>query len=258
MGEKDGVKKYFGATDDIEPAGKPVYAFFIIETNSFGIIMATILNIDTAISSASVCLSRDAEVVQLAINPNRQDHASWLHLAIKKMLEDAGLESRDLEAVAVTIGPGSYTGLRVGLAAAKGLCFALKIPLIGISTLELIAQVVRYEEAEFYCPLIDARRMEVFMAVYKKNLEPVVAPCAMIIEENSFDFLLARGKVLFTGNGMKKLEKVVSHPNAVYKNSMATAAQMIQMSENKFGKKKFEDTAYIEPFYIKEFYFPAR
>ena len=220
--------------------------------------MATILNIDTAISSASVCLSRDAQVLRLALNTSQRDHASWLHLAIKTVLAEVGLSSKDLEAIGVTSGPGSYTGLRVGLSAAKGMCYALNIPMISLNTLEVMAHAVKNEEADFFCPFIDARRMEVFMAVYNKKMEAIISPCAMIIERNSFDSLLTLGKILFTGNGTEKVEKIVSHPNAMYKKSITTAADMIELSVNKFVEKKFANTAYTEPFYIKEFYSPAR
>jgi len=220
--------------------------------------MAIILNIDTAINSASVCLSKEAKSLQFALNSDQKDHASWLHPAIQTVIAEAGMQTKDLEAIAVTIGPGSYTGLRVGLSAAKGLCFALNIPLISINTLELMAHTVKNEEADFFCPLIDARRMEVFMAVYNKNMEAVIKPCAMIIEKNSFDILLQSGKIIFSGNGSEKIKKVVSGPNALFKNSTTTAADMVNLSENKFLEKKFEDIAYTEPFYIKEFYYPAR
>ena len=220
--------------------------------------MAIILNIDTAISTASVCLSKEAQSLQFALNSNRQDHASWMHIAIKNVIAEARLNVKDLEAIAVTIGPGSYTGLRVGLSAAKGLCFALDIPLISVNTLEVMAYAVINEEADLFCPLIDARRMEVFMAVYDKNMEVIISPCAMIIAQNSFDILLASGKIIFSGNGSEKIKKVVCHPNAIFKNSTTTAADMVNLSENKFVEKKFADIAYTEPFYIKEFYSPAR
>ncbi|MEP7373345.1 MAG: tRNA (adenosine(37)-N6)-threonylcarbamoyltransferase complex dimerization subunit type 1 TsaB [Chitinophagaceae bacterium] len=219
--------------------------------------MAIILNIDTAISTASVCLSKEDQSLQFALNSNHQDHASWLHVAIKNVIAEAGMGVKDLEAMAVTIGPGSYTGLRVGLSTAKGLCFALGIPLICINTLEVMAYAVRNEEANLVCPVIDARRMEVFMAVYNKNMETIVSPCAMIIEENSFNSMLVSGKIIFSGNGSEKIKKVVCHPNAIFENSTTTAADMVKLSENKFVEKKFADTAYTEPFYIKEFYSPA-
>jgi tRNA threonylcarbamoyladenosine biosynthesis protein TsaB len=146
----------------------------------------------------------------------------------------------------------------VGLSAAKGLCFALNIPLIAINTLDVMAHAIKGEEADFYCPVIDARRMEVFMAVYGKNMETITNPCAMIIDGNSFDALLAVGKIIFAGNGMKKIRKIICHPNAIFSNSTTTAADMVRLSDDKFTQKKFADTAYTEPFYIKEFYSAAR
>lgn len=220
--------------------------------------MAITLNIDTAISTASVCLSKEAQSLQFALNSNQQDHASWLHIAVKKVIADAGLSVKDLEAIAVTIGPGSYTGLRVGLSAAKGLCFALDIPLMAINTLDVMAHAIKGEEADFYCPVIDARRMEVFMAVYGKKMETITNPCAMIIEENSFDVQLASGRIIFAGNGSEKIRKIICHPNAIFKNTTTTAADMVRLSADKFAQKKFADTAYTEPFYIKEFYSAAR
>src|SRR5688500_17837904 len=216
--------------------------------------MAIILNIDTAVESASVCLAKDADSIQFAVNNNQKDHASWLHSIIQKIMSDPDLNLKDIEAVAVSIGPGSYTGLRVGLSAAKGLCFALNIPLIAINTLEMMAYAVQKFEADFICPLIDARRMEVFMAVYDKNMQVIINPCAMIIRPDSFDSLLGSGKILFSGNGSKKLHDIIVHPRAIFNNNTATAADMIHLSEKSFVEKNFADLAYVEPFYIKEFY----
>lgn len=220
--------------------------------------MAIILNIDTAVESASVCLARDARPIQVAVNNNPKDHACWLHTTIQKIMPDTSLTLKDLEAVAVSIGPGSYTGLRVGLSAAKGLCFALGIPLIAINTLQMMAHPLQKEETDFICPLIDARRMEVFMAVYNKKMQEVVKPCAMIIEPNSFDSLLASGKIIFSGNGSKKIKNSIDHSHAIFSSHVATAADMIDLSENAFAEKKWADLTYIEPFYIKEFYSPLR
>lgn len=220
--------------------------------------MAIILNIDTAVDTASVCLSREVHSLQFAWNENKQDHASWLHVAIKKLIADAGLTIKDIEAIAVTIGPGSYTGLRVGLSTAKGLSFAMSIPLITINTLEMMANAVVNEEVDFFCPLIDARRMEVFTAVYDKKLETIIEPCAMILEPVSFNSLLQSGKIVFSGNGADKYRKMINHPNALFSSKEATAIDMIRLSAYKFAEKKFADVAYTEPFYIKEFYSPAR
>jgi tRNA threonylcarbamoyladenosine biosynthesis protein TsaB len=220
--------------------------------------MAIILNIDTAVDTASVCLSEGIHSLQFAINGNQKDHASWLHPAIQKAVTDAGLGMKDLNAVAVSIGPGSYTGLRVGLSAGKGLCFALGIPLIAINTLEMMAYATRDHDSELFCPLIDARRMEVFMAVYDKTLTKVVEAKSMIISPDSFDSLLASNRVVFSGNGSNKVKNIIHHSNALFSNTIATSADMTWLSEKFYNQKKFADLAYSEPLYIKEFYSPAR
>jgi tRNA threonylcarbamoyladenosine biosynthesis protein TsaB len=220
--------------------------------------MAIILNIDTAVETASICLAREAKPVKFAENRNQSDHAAWLHPALQKLAADAGINIHEIDAIAISIGPGSYTGLRVGLAAAKGLCFALNIPLIAVNTLKMMAYTTRNEEGDLFCPLIDARRMEVFTAVYDRNLTELIEPKAMIIDSNSFDSILSSHKVLFSGNGSEKVRKQISHPNALFSNSEATAASMVELSEQYFRERKFSDIAYIEPCYIKEFYSVAR
>ena len=216
--------------------------------------MAILLNIDTAVETASVCLSDNTEVLRLAINEKQKDHAAWLHMAITDILKNAGLAITDLDAVAISIGPGSYTGLRIGLATAKGLCYALKIPLISINTLKMMAGAVKTENNELICPLIDARRMEVFTAIYNNSLEEVIKPFAMIVVKDSFADLLTFHKIIFCGNGSKKLQTVLSHTNAIFDGSIATAADLPHLSYPCFLEKKFADLAYIEPLYLKEFY----
>src|SRR6266513_3397931 len=147
--------------------------------------MSFILNIDNAVDVASVCLAKDGDALQLTTNEIQKDHAAWLHPALEEILYKNGITMKDVEAVAVSIGPGSYTGLRVGLATAKGLCYAMNIPIITISTLEMMAYAVKDEAADLICPLIDARRMEVFAVVYDKLLQLQIAPQVMIINENS-------------------------------------------------------------------------
>jgi tRNA threonylcarbamoyladenosine biosynthesis protein TsaB len=216
--------------------------------------MAILLNIDTAVETASVCLSDNTEVLRLAINENQKDHAAWLHMAITDVIKNAGLAITDLDAVAISIGPGSYTGLRIGLATAKGLCYALKIPLISINTLKMMAHAVKNENNELICPLIDARRMEVFTAIYNNSLEEVIKPFAMIVVKDSFADLLTFHKIIFCGNGSKKLQTVLSHTNAIFDGSIATAADLPHLAYSCFQEKKFADLAYIEPLYLKEFY----
>jgi tRNA threonylcarbamoyladenosine biosynthesis protein TsaB len=220
--------------------------------------MAIILNIDTAVETGSVCLASGAHPVQFVMNNRQKDHVSWLHPGIRKVVTDAGLQVKDLQAVAVTIGPGSYTGLRVGLSTAKGLCFALGIPLIAVNTLEMMAYAMRDQQGDLFCPMIDARRMEVFMAVYDKNLIEIIEPAAMIPDSTSFNSLLESKQMVFSGNGSEKMKSVINHPNALFNSTVATAADMVYLSEEFYSDKKFADVAYIEPLYLKEFYSAAR
>ncbi len=221
--------------------------------------MALILNIDTALDTASVCLANDNIILQQSINENQKDHAAWLHTAIAALLQNAGYVPKDLEAIAVSIGPGSYTGLRVGLASAKGLCYALKIPLIAVNTLKQIAFSVQKEAgpADFICPMIDARRMEVFTALYDRVLVEINPATAMLIDETSFSTLLHTQKIIFCGNGSKKLQKIISNSNAKFSEIVAGASDLAQLSHNCFRNREFADLAYTDPLYIKEFYSPT-
>lgn len=217
--------------------------------------MAMLLHIDTAVESASVCISKDAEALQLAVNNNQKDHAAWIHPAIQNILKDARLTGKDIDAIAVSIGPGSYTGLRIGLSAAKGLCFALGIPLITIGTLELMAYAVKETDADLICPLIDARRMEVFTAVYDKSMTEIQKPCAMVITKSSFSELLTSYKIIFCGNGRKKLQTLLPDGrNVTFSDEQATASHMCYPAYQSFMEKKFSDVTYTEPLYIKEFF----
>jgi len=219
--------------------------------------MSLILNIDTALDVASVCLAKNEEVIELSFNENQKDHAAWLHHAITELMQKARYELKDLKAVAVSIGPGSYTGLRVGLAAAKGFCYALNIPLITVDTLRTMAFAVKDEATELICPLIDARRMEVFTATYNKNTEEKVPPHSMIIDENSFAGPLLSEKILFCGNAIKKLQPLLTSSNAAFCNKIADASHLAKLSLPLFNTGQFADLAYTEPFYLKEFYTPA-
>lgn len=216
--------------------------------------MSLILNIDTALDTASVCLSEDGNTLQLSFSEDQKDHASWLHTEIAELLKKNGNGIKDLDAVAVSIGPGSYTGLRVGLAAAKGFCFALQIPLITVNSLSIIAFAAKNEAVNMICPLIDARRMEVFTALYDKDLVEKIPPHAMILDEKSFATQLLTGKILFCGNGIKKLQPLISDSNAFFSIVTADASHLAQLSFACYTNKEFSDLAYVEPLYIKEFY----
>lgn len=220
--------------------------------------MSLILNIDTALETASVCLAKDEEILQLIVNENRNGRAAWLHNAVADMLQKNNCSTNDLTAVAVSIGPGSYTGLRVGLAAAKGFCFALDIPLITVSTLQIMAYAVKEEATDLICPMIDARRMEVFAAVYDKSLQEKTPAHALIVDEDSFSDLLSSSSILFCGNGSKKLQALIKNKNAGFCDRTHNASHLADLSYNCFRNKEFADLAYTEPLYIKEFYSPTR
>src|SRR5687767_10460248 len=149
--------------------------------------MALILNIDTAVDVASLCLAIDGKLLSIAKNESQKDHSLWLHIAIKEIFEKNNLELGSVDAIAVTGGPGSYTGLRIGMATAKGICFALNKPLISMNTLLVMANAAKNESADLLCPMIDARRMEVFTAIYTKELKTVKEPAAIQVNEKSFD-----------------------------------------------------------------------
>ena len=223
--------------------------------------MALILNIDTAIETASVCLAMDGKVVSVAKNDKQKDHAAWLHVAIKEILEKNKLEIDSIDAVAVTGGPGSYTGLRIGMATAKGICYALNIPLIILNTLEVMTFAAvktidsRLSTIDFLlCPMIDARRMDVFTAVYAKELQIVKKPAAITLNENSFNEELSESRICFFGNGAKKFQQTKNHPNALFTEISFDATSMVLLAEEKYSRKDFADLAYAEPLYLKEFY----
>lgn len=229
--------------------------------------MALLLNIDTATEHASVCLSDGENVLGLIESAEQKNHASFVQVAIKELAKTAGTGLQLIDAVAVSAGPGSYTGLRVGLASAKGICYALGKPLIMINTLEIIAKaMLQYVLSEgkqagpstSFCPMIDARRMEVFTAVYDFNLKETEAPHAKIIDEQSFAEQLSKGKVVFSGTGHHKFQKLVSNPSAVFLDLQHNASHLAQLALTAYQSKRFADLAYSEPFYVKAFFDPSK
>ncbi|HEY5772050.1 MAG TPA: tRNA (adenosine(37)-N6)-threonylcarbamoyltransferase complex dimerization subunit type 1 TsaB [Chitinophagaceae bacterium] len=227
--------------------------------------MALILNIDTAVDVASICLAKDGKLLSIdknvredSLGESQKDHASWLHIAIKKIFEKNNSELGSVDAIAVTGGPGSYTGLRIGLATAKGICFALNKPLISLNTLLVMAYAAKDESTDLLCPMIDARRMEVFTAIYTKELQVVKEPAAMTLNENSLDEYLLNNSICFFGNGSNKFRTIKKHEKAVFNDLKADASSMISLSEKSFAEKGFADLAYAEPLYLKEFYTPAK
>ena len=213
-----------------------------------------ILQINTAFNEASIGIGLNGALVDESINNTQQEHAGFLQPAIQELCQRTGIELKALAAIAVMNGPGSYTGLRVGLAAAKGICYALKIPLIGIHTLDWIAFGNQSENIDLLCPMIDARRMEVFTGLYSKEMNRLLEPSALVLEEQSFSTQLAEQRIGFVGNGAAKWKDICLHPNAVFPDAAHNTTHFTRMSLTHYQNKQFLDLAYAEPFYTKEFF----
>jgi tRNA threonylcarbamoyladenosine biosynthesis protein TsaB len=223
--------------------------------------MALLLNIDTATESGSIALSRDEKIAMVMINEDQKDHAAWIHNAIDEMMTQSGHSLKELDAVAVTAGPGSYTGLRVGMSTAKGLCYALHIPLITESTLKMMAHAAleaTQEKNVLLCPMIDARRMEVFTAVYDANLTEVMKPQPMILNEQSFADIVQQSKVIFFGSGSHKFRNIMQDAHASFEDVRYNASHLAGLAETSFKAGNFTNLAYAEPVYLKEFYTHTR
>jgi tRNA threonylcarbamoyladenosine biosynthesis protein TsaB len=222
--------------------------------------MNVILCIDTSLESAAVGIGVNGVLNAIKTNARQMDHAAWIHNAIHDLLLESNINKKDISAVAVTSGPGSYTGLRVGMASAKGLCYALGLPLITENTLKLTAWRTRLEaesahsSAVVYCPMIDARRMEVFTAAYDHNLEVTLPPSALILHQNSFSEELDKGIMIFSGNGSAKWKEMCDHPNARFARATHSLHDLATVASEKYEGQKFTDLAYSEPDYFKHFY----
>ena len=220
--------------------------------------MSLILNIDTATEMAHVSIAKDGAVLKAYHNDLQKDHASFLQPAIQRLAGETGLALTDVDAIAVTGGPGSYTGLRVGLASAKGLCYALNKPLIMLSTLEVLTASAflsdqSSDKPALFCPMIDARRMEVFTAIYDDQLTTQLSPQPMILDETSFSESLKKSTVVFFGNGSDKWKTLCTHPNALFKSVLILPEAMAQLSNIFLERNQFADIAYSEPMYLKDF-----
>ncbi len=216
--------------------------------------MALILSIETATTNCSVSLSKEGETLLLKEDYNTNySHAERLHVFIDEILKETKTERSQLDAIAVSKGPGSYTGLRIGVSAAKGLCFALNIPLISISTLEALAHQVDAKNG-YVVPMLDARRMEVYSAIFSSSFDLERKIEAQILDENSFLDYLKLQKVHFIGNGVEKTKELIQHENAVFiEGKLPSAEQMSVLAYNKYKKNDIEDVAYFEPYYLKDF-----
>lgn len=223
--------------------------------------MATILNIETSGTVCSAALTSDGMITAHKEDFNGRNHATLLSGFIKYCLDDAAEHNLKLDAVAVSLGPGSYTGLRIGLSEAKGLAYALGIPLIGVSTLELLATRVMFstdsvDPDSILVPMIDARRMEVYTAAYDFGLQALMEPQALVLDENSYADIKATGRpILYFGDGAEKAQSIFSDcPSAQYVPGVdAVAVDMIALADRAYALRDFIDVAYSTPTYLKDF-----
>jgi tRNA threonylcarbamoyladenosine biosynthesis protein TsaB len=216
--------------------------------------VAYILNIETSTTNCSVSLSFEGETLVLKEDYDKNySHAERLHVYIDAVLNQAQIKPSQLDAIAVSKGPGSYTGLRIGVSTAKGLCFALDKPLIAISTLEALAHQVKTNKG-IIIPMLDARRLEVYSAVFDSSCNRLRETQAQVLNEDSFKSYLDEGNVTFIGNGVAKTKELITHKHAIFiEDKLPSANNMSQLAYIKFKKNDIEDVAYFEPYYLKDF-----
>jgi len=226
--------------------------------------MALILNIETSTEVCSVSLAQNGRLLYKKEILEGFNHSRILTVFIEDIFKENNIELNIIDAVAVSKGPGSYTGLRIGVSVAKGLCYGLNIPLISVNSLEILGIFVSQNQDKFnwdndgspllFCPMIDARRMEVYTALYNAKGEEIRPVSAEIIDENFLSDLFETHKILFFGNGAEKCRNMIKHENAIFKGPNTTSAEfMLVISAEKFERKQFENVAYFEPFYLKNF-----
>ena len=216
--------------------------------------MSIILNIETATKNCSVSIAKNGEVLAIKeLNNGQYSHAEVLHPFIDAILSKAYISKKQIDAIAVSKGPGSYTGLRIGVSAAKGLCFAFDKPLISIDTLTSLSHSISISDG-FIVPMIDARRMEVYCSVFDEKHQQIRDIKAEVINEDSFLEYLQKDKVYFLGDGAEKCKEVITHESAVFiEDKSPSAKEMAKLSAMKYKKNDIEDVAYFEPFYLKDF-----
>jgi len=216
--------------------------------------MALILNIETATEICSICISKGTDILAIKESRDAYSHAGQITLLINACLEAANYKLSDLEAVAVSSGPGSYTALRVGAATAKGICYALNKPLIAVDTLQSIALATYHKKKKqaLYCPMIDARRMEVYSAFFAEKGEAENEPSAIVIDENAFSEQLAEGKIIIcSGNGAEKCKAILKNPLISFEEVLCSSAHLVPLAQKAFDEKRFSDIAYFAPLYLK-------
>ena len=219
--------------------------------------MSLILSIETSTITSSLAIHNDGVLLASQHVHLIKSHSEYLVPTIKHLLEVCGLETSNLDAIAISKGPGSYTGLRIGTATAKGLCYGLEVKLIAINTLEAMSFGISafYPEDTLLCPMIDARRMEVYCMIVRKDLSIVQPTKALVIDENSFSDFLSGQKIVFFGNGAGKCQNAMSsQPNAIFLEGIHPNAEHIgALAREQFQKHNFEDVSTFEPFYLKDF-----
>ncbi|MEO8763952.1 MAG: tRNA (adenosine(37)-N6)-threonylcarbamoyltransferase complex dimerization subunit type 1 TsaB [Ginsengibacter sp.] len=216
--------------------------------------MVNILNIHTATETAIINLMAGPEILGTLTNHETRRHASFLHTAIKVLLQQEGIDKKNLAAIGVTAGPGSYTGIRVGLATAMGLSYALKIPLLTFNTLEIIAGSaisLAKEPQALYCPMIDARRMEVYTAVYNYDMEEIITPSAIVLNDNSFPEIPASQKLFFSGSGSNKFQLISKYTHAIFLDQEISTESIAKIAWDTYLKNDFNNVPYAKPLYIK-------
>jgi tRNA threonylcarbamoyladenosine biosynthesis protein TsaB len=220
-------------------------------------IMSLILMIDTAQETAFVSISKDGRPIDYIQNDIQKEHAAFLHVAIQDVLKSCDVELKDIDAISVTKGPGSYTGIRVGMSSAIGLSYALNKPIIHICSLQLLAQAAMKNIIDptivLFCPMIDARRMEVFTGLFNHLLEPILAPAAMIIDENFMDDFLKNQSICFIGSGKDKFEKISKSEHAQFLEVDNLHIAMAALSNFYYNSKSFASIESFEPAYLKAF-----
>lgn len=226
--------------------------------------MALILNIETSTEVCSVALSKNGKLLFEKESHEGLNHSKLLTVFIEAIFSENNIDMRTLDAVAVSKGPGSYTGLRIGVSVAKGLCYALGIPLISVGSLDALGIFAVQNLSQFsaispdgnilFCPMIDARRMEVYTAIYNSKGEQIEPVSAKIIDGNSFSTYFRKSKILFFGNGAEKCKQHIVSSSALFRGPLKASARFMQiLAEKKYNKNEFEDVAYFEPFYLKNF-----
>jgi len=216
--------------------------------------LALILNIETATTNCSVALANNGKTIALAEdNDKNYSHSERLHVYIQNVIDMSKIKLEDLDAIAVSKGPGSYTGLRIGVSAAKGLCYSLDIPLISVLTLEALVNQINVERG-FIVPMLDARRMEVYSAIYNFKHNLIRETRAEVLTEDSFKEELNNDKVTFIGSGVEKSKSIITHKNAKFiEDRLPSAKEMSMLSYEKYKISHTEDVAYFEPYYLKDF-----